>query len=198
MAKYNYKAVDANGEKTKGTYEAESMQEFRDFLRDSGLYCLSYRVERESFGTSVQGTIPAKDLYLMCSQMGIMLDAGIGVVKGLDVLVEQAPNAKMRDTLLAVLEDVKKGLAFHQALSNRGGAFPFYLISSVESGEQSGTLDSVMIRMADYFEKQYKTQTRIKGALTYPIVLAVMCVAVIILMLTFVVHKFISMYQTTG
>ncbi|MEG2188232.1 MAG: type II secretion system F family protein [Christensenella sp.] len=198
MAKYNYKAVDANGEKTKGTYEAENMQEFRDFLRDSGLYCLSYRVERESFGTSVQGTIPAKDLYLMCSQMGIMLDAGIGVVKGLDVLVEQAPNAKMRDTLLAVMEDVKKGLAFHQALSNRGGAFPFYLISSVESGEQSGTLDSVMIRMADYFEKQYKTQTRIKGALTYPIVLAVMCVAVIILMLTFVVPKFISMYQTTG
>ncbi|MEG0379518.1 MAG: type II secretion system F family protein, partial [Eubacterium sp.] len=64
-------------------------------------------------------------------------------------------------------------------------------------GEQSGTLDNVMNRMADYFEKQYKTQSQIRGALTYPVILAVLCVGVIILMLTFVVPRFISMYQTS-
>ncbi|MEG0379519.1 MAG: type II secretion system F family protein, partial [Eubacterium sp.] len=133
MAKYNYKAVDSRGQATKGAYEAENIQEFRDFLKGAGLFCLSYQVEREGFSNSVRGTIPAKDLYLMCSQMGIMLNAGIGVVKGLDVLCQQTANPKLRKILLAVMEDVKKGLAFHQALANQGGAFPFYLISSVES-----------------------------------------------------------------
>lgn len=198
MAKYNYKAVDTNGHSTKGVYEAETAQEFRDFLKESGLFCLSYKVEQEHFGASTQGSIPAKDLYLMCSQMGIMLDAGIGVVKGLDVLYQQAGNMQLKNTLLAVMEDVKKGISFHQALANQGGAFPFYLISSVESGEQSGTLDQVMLRMADYFEKQYKTKAKIRSALTYPILLCIMCVGVIILMLTFVVPKFLAMYESSG
>ncbi len=197
MAKYNYKAVDSKGQTTKGTYDAENIQEFRDFLKSAGLFCLSYQIEQEGFSNSVRGMVPAKDLYLMCSQMGIMLNAGIGVVKGLDVLCQQTENPKLKKILLAVMEDVKKGLAFHQALANQGGVFPFYLISSVESGEQSGTLDSVMNRMADYFEKQYKTQAQIRGALTYPVILAFLCVGVIILMLTFVVPRFISMYQSS-
>lgn len=198
MAKYNYRAVDADGRNTKGVYEAENIQEFRTFLKESGLFCLSYSVEREHFGSSVQGSVSAKDLYLMCSQMGIMLDAGVGVVRGLDVLCQQTTSAKLRDTLLAVMEDVKKGLSFHQALANQGGAFPFYLVSSVESGEQSGTLDRVMLRMADYFERQYKTKAQVRSALTYPVLLGVLCVAVVLLMLTFIVPKFVGMYQTSG
>lgn len=198
MAKYSYKAVDANGQNTKGVYEAETIQEFRAFLKEAGLFCISYAVEREHFATAVQGSIPAKELYLMCSQMGIMLDAGLGVVKGLDVLYQQTASGKLRDTLLLVMEDVKKGVSFHQALANRGGAFPFYLISSVESGEQSGTLDHVMLRMADYFERQYKTQAQVKGALTYPVLLGILCVGVVALMLTFIVPRFVGMYQTSG
>lgn len=198
LAKYSYKAVDAAGQATKGTYEAESLQDFRDFLKSAGLYCLSYKVEREHYGSSVSGTIPAKDLYLMCSQMGVMLDAGIGVVRGLDVLCQQMENARLRNILLNVMEEVKKGISFHQALADQGGAFPFYLISSVESGEQSGTLDAVMLRMADYFEKQYKTKAQVRSSLAYPILLCIMCVGVVILMLTFVVPKFLTMYTTSG
>ncbi|WP_162270206.1 type II secretion system F family protein [Christensenella timonensis] len=198
MARYRYKAVDAGGQATKGTYEAENLQDFRDFLKSAGLYCLSYKVEREQFGNSVQGSIPAKELYLICSQLGVMLDAGIGVVKGLDVLCQQAQNAKIKAILLSVVEEVKKGVSFHQALADQGGAFPFYLISSVESGEQSGTLDKVMVRMADYFEKQYKTKAQIKSALTYPILLCIMCIGVVLLMLVVVVPKFLAMYTTSG
>ncbi len=198
MAKYSYRAVDANGQASKGVYEAESLQDFREFLKSAGLYCLSYKVEREQFGTSVQGSIPAKELYLICSQMGVMLDSGIGVVRGLDVLCQQAANPKIKTILLNVMEEVKKGVAFHQALANQGGAFPFYLISSVESGEQSGTLDKVMVRMADYFERQYKTKAQIKAALTYPILLSIMCIGVVLLMLVVVVPKFMEMYTTSG
>ncbi len=198
MAKYLYRAVDAGGHNIKGTYEAETIQEFRAFLKESGLFCLSYAVEQDHLGTSVHGSIPAKDLYLMCSQMGIMLDAGVGVVKGLDVLCQQSASNKLRNVLLSVMEDVKKGISFHQALANQGGAFPFYLISSVESGEQSGTLDRVMLRMADYFERQYKNNAKVRSALTYPVLLGVLCIVVVALMLTFIVPKFVAMYQTSG
>lgn len=201
MAKYLYKAVSADGKNMQGIIEAETVESFKAQLKQAGLFCLSYSLEAEapaSISTVFGGKIPLKELSVICRQFAAMLGAGISVVKCLDVLCQQTENQRARSVLDAVMQDVRKGSSLHQAMSRQEHAFPFYLVSSVESGEESGTLDAVMNRMAEYFEKQYKTAASIRSSLTYPIILAILCIIVVIGMLTFVVPKFISMFASSG
>ncbi len=198
MAKYIYKAVSADGKNVQGSIEAETVENFKAQLKQTGLFCLSYSLEEEETAAASAGRIPLKELSIICRQFSAMLNAGISVVKCLDVLCQQSSNVKIKNILEGVMQDVRKGFSLHQAMSNQGRAFPFYLVSSIESGEESGTLDAVMKRMSEYFEKQYKTAAKIRNALTYPIILAVLCVIVVFAMLTFVVPKFIAMYSSQG
>jgi len=198
LAKYVYKALGADGKTVQDTIEADTVEKFKAQLKQTGRYCLSYSTEDEAPKASSAlfgGRIPLRDLSVFCRQFSAMLNAGIGVVKCLDVLSQQASNAALKSVLEAVMSDVRRGFSLHQAMGNQGSAFPFYLVSSIESGEESGTLDAVMKRMSDYFEKQYKTMAKIRGALTYPIILAILCVCVVVGMLTFVVPKFLAMYS---
>ena len=198
MAKYSYKAVSADGKNVQGSIEAETVENFRAQLKQTGLFCLSYSLAAEAEPTAAAGKVPLKELSILCRQFSAMLNAGINVVKCLDVLCQQTSNAKVKNILESVMQDVRKGFSLHQAMGNQGNAFPFYLVSSIESGEESGTLDGVMSRMSEYFEKQYKTAAKIRSALTYPILLAILCVVVVFGMLTFVVPKFLDMYASQG
>ncbi|MEI6101217.1 MAG: type II secretion system F family protein [Eubacteriales bacterium] len=200
MAKYLYKAVSADGRNMQGVIEAETVDSFKAQLKQAGLFCLSYTLEENASaaGSIFAGKIPLKELSIICRQFAAMLNAGVSVVKCLDVLCQQTASARVKSVLDTVMQDVRKGSSLHQAMSKQGSAFPFYLISSVESGEESGTLDSVMNRMAEYFEKQYKTAASIRASLTYPIILAILCVVVVIGMLTFVVPKFIGMFAASS
>lgn len=198
MARYIYKAMNAEGKKINGNIDADNYEDFSIELKRQGLYLISYSIVREGYSQSSNGTIPLKELSVICRQFSAMLNAGIGVVKCLDILCEQTTNKKTRSKLLAVLEDVRKGTSLHKAMANQGKAFPFYLISSVESGEEGGTLDDVMIKMSSYFEKQYKTKRQVNGAMIYPIILAVLCVIVVAIMLVFVIPSFLSMYTSQG
>jgi type IV pilus assembly protein PilC len=195
LAKFIYKAISADGKTVQGTMEADTVEKFKAQLKQTGLFCLSYSLEEEAGKQlAFQSKIPLKDLSIFCRQFSAMLNAGIGVVKCLDVLSQQTSSRTLKAVVERVMNDVRKGFSLHQAMSNQGSAFPFYLISSIESGEESGTLDSVMQRMSEYFEKQYKTRAKIRGALTYPIILAILCVCVVVGMLTFVVPQFLAMY----
>lgn len=195
MAKFIYKAISTDGKTVQGTMEADTVEKFKAQLKQTGLFCLSYSLDEEAGKQlAFQSKIPLKELSIFCRQFSAMLNAGIGVVKCLDVLSQQTSSRTLKAVVERVMNDVRKGFSLHQAMSNQGSAFPFYLISSIESGEESGTLDSVMQRMSEYFEKQYKTRAKIRGALTYPIILAILCVCVVVGMLTFVVPQFLAMY----
>jgi len=198
LAKYIYKAMNAEGKKINANIEADNYDDFIIELKRQGLYLISYSLTRDGYSQSANGTISLKELSVICRQFSAMLNAGISVVKCLDILCEQTTNKKTRSKLLAVLEDVRKGTSLHKAMANQGKAFPFYLISSVESGEEGGTLDDVMTRMSSYFEKQNKTKRQIRGAMVYPIILASLCVIVVTIMLVFVIPRFLTMYATQG
>lgn len=198
MSKYVYKAMDAEGKKLNGSIEADSDEEFKIEVKSLGLYLISYSIWGQNNAIGIGKSISQKELAVICRQFSTMLNAGISVVKCLDILCSQTTNAKTRAKLASVLEEVKKGSSLHKAMANQGKAFPFYLISSVESGEEGGTLDEVMTRMSNYFEKQYKTARQVKNAMMYPLILACLCIGVVTLLLIVVVPKFISMYSSQG
>jgi len=196
VAKYAYKAIGADGKKLSGSIEVDNEEDLKNEIKRQGLYLISYSISSQSSLPGIGGSISVKELAVICRQFSTMLNAGISVVKCLDILCSQITNSKTKAKLSAVMEDVRKGSSLHKAMANQGRAFPFYLISSVESGEEGGTLDEVMTRMSNYFEKQHKTARQVRGAMIYPIILASLCVIVVTMLLIVVVPKFLKMYAS--
>jgi len=127
-----------------------------------------------------------------------MLDAGIGIVNCLDILEKQSENKVLVKALGALYEDVQKGFTLSEGMKNIKKVFPSLLINMVEAGEASGNLDTIMERMAVHYEKENRLENKIKSALIYPIVLAVVSIAVVIFLLVSVMPTFIGMFESSG
>jgi type IV pilus assembly protein PilC len=127
-----------------------------------------------------------------------MIEAGLGIVKCFEILEAQTSNKTLRSALGAIHEDVQKGFTISEAMNNHDKVFPSILINMIEAGEVSGTLDSILERMARHFEQESKLESKIKSALVYPSALIVVSIAVVIFMLVAVLPTFTSMFTSSG
>jgi len=127
-----------------------------------------------------------------------MISAGLGIVPCLEILVAQTENKTFRNAIADTYEDVQKGMTLSQSMKENSDVFPTLLVSMVEAGEVSGNLDTIMLRMAEHFEKETKTENKVKAAMVYPAVLAVVAIAVVIFMLIFIMPTFVGMFEGTG
>ena len=126
------------------------------------------------------------------------IEAGLGIVKCFEILEAQTSNKTLRSALGAIHEDVQKGFTISEAMNNHDKVFPSILINMIEAGEASGTLDSILERMARHFEQESKLESKIKSALVYPSALIVVSIAVVIFMLVAVLPTFTSMFTSSG
>lgn len=193
MKNYYYVAKDTSGKQIKGTMSAESPDEVVDIIHDRNLFLVSYK---EALGKESSGVFKfkTKDLAFDCRQMSAMLSSGLTLVKALDILYREQVNPKAKDCWRDIYEDVQKGQSFSAALNARGDSFPLIFRSMIAAGESSGTLDTVMERMSDHFAKENKLNNKIKGALTYPIILLVVALAVVFALFTFIMPTFFTMF----
>ena len=194
---YKYKAIANNGQVIEGFFEANSEGDVISMIK--GNHHIPVLVERD-VGADAQFEIFApkvkkKDLAIFCRQFYTMINAGLGIVKCLDILVAQTANKTMRTALAGICEDVQKGFTLSEAMKKHSKIFPTILISMIEAGEVSGNLDSIMERMSVHFEKENRLETKIKGALIYPSALIVVSVAVVIFMLVAVLPTFVGMFE---
>ncbi|GKU32024.1 type II secretion system F family protein [Clostridium folliculivorans] len=200
MPNFKYKAMNENGDRLQGTYAADSRDEVMDMISANNYYPLL--VEEIQQGTTIDfsmfNRVTTKDISIFCRQFYTMLDAGVSINSSLNILARQLPNKKLREVLSKVEDNVKKGETLSESMKLQGKVFPDLLISMVETGEMSGNLDSVMLRMSTHFEKENKINNKIKGAMVYPAVLSVMAVSVVTILLTFVMPTFIDMFTQSG
>ncbi|QAA31161.1 type II secretion system F family protein [Clostridium manihotivorum] len=200
MPSFKYKAMNENGERLQGTYTADSKDEVMEMISANNYYPLL--VEEINQGTTINlqmfDRVKIKDIAVFCRQFYTMLDAGVSINNSLNILARQLPNKKLRETLSKVEDNVKKGETLSESMKLQGKVFPDLLISMVETGEMSGNLDSVMLRMSTHFEKENKINNKIKAAMVYPSVLAIMSVSIVIVLLTFVMPNFIGMFNENG
>ncbi len=201
MPEYRYTVVDAGGKVLSGNIDAENEDVCRRIISQRGLYCLS--LDPASLGSrsiSFEGRprLKPKEVSVFSRQLATMLSAGVGVVKGLDILHSQSQRPAVKTVVRNVYEGVQRGQAFSSALRMQEDAFPSLLINMAEAGEVSGTLDVVMRRVADNLEKDVKTANKVRGALVYPAVLAGMTVAVVLLLMVFVLPTFIGLFAAAG
>ncbi|WP_193708387.1 type II secretion system F family protein [Alkalibaculum sporogenes] len=202
MITYEYIAKDKNGKTIKGTHSAESREEVLNFIRGKQFFPLKIDEQKASWNFDVNLDIVLKvkvrDLALFCRQFATTLRSGITVVDSISILRKQSSSKKLSQTLNMVYDEILKGNSLSASMAMEPKVFPFLLINMVETGEVSGNLDNVMDDMAKHFEKEYKLHQKVKGALTYPIVVSIVSVVVVVLLLTFVMPTFVKMFDSFG
>ena len=197
---YKYKAVGDNGQIIEGIFEATGEQEVINMLRNSNRMPISIEETGDSGAShSISfGKVKKKDLAIFCRQFYTMLNAGVSIIKTLDILGKQSENKLMKKAIENVYNSVQKGMALSEAMKNMPKVFPPILINMVEAGEASGNLDTIMDRMAAHYEKEFKMENKIKGAMIYPMVLAVAATGVVVFLMVFVMPTFIGMFESSG
>ncbi len=127
-----------------------------------------------------------------------MLDAGVSINSAVHILAEQLTNRKLKDALGDMEDQVRKGQTLSESMRKHNKIFPDLLISMIETGEVSGNLDSVLLRMSTHYEKENKINNKVKSAMIYPAVLSVVAIVVVTILLTFVMPTFIDMFTESG
>jgi general secretion pathway protein F len=202
MAAYEYQALDDKGRTQKGVLTGDTPRQVRQILRDQGMTPLSLTPVNE---TTEQGRvnpsrkrIPAAELALITRQFATLLGAGMTIEESLQGLIEQASNHRIRSILTAVRSSVMEGQALSVAIGSFPAAFPGLYRASLSAGEETGRLDKVLDRLADYTENTTTLRRRIMIALIYPVILTVVAILIVTGLLTYVVPKVVKVFEESG
>ena len=197
MAIFKYKAINSEGQRIEGSQSADSESQIREMLLSNQYYPLSIEKEnsKNKSSFSFDRKVKLKDIAVFCRQFYVMLDSGLSIGKALNILIEQCEKPKLREALIGVNGDLKRGETLASSMRKRKDVFPNLLTSMIDAGERSGNLDIILKRMAEYYEKETKIRGKIKSAMIYPIVLGVVAIIAITFILTFVMPTFVQMFE---
>jgi general secretion pathway protein F len=203
MGAFEYTAVDPGGKQHRGILEGDTARQVRQQLRDKQLLPLSVTeaAEKESGrqrSFSLGKGLSAADLAVMTRQIATLVQAGMPLEEALAAIGEQNDNARMQSIVLGVRARVREGYSFADGLKDFPRAFPDIYRATVEAGEQSGHLDAVLERLADYTESRQELVQKVRNAMIYPIVLLSFCLLIVTLMMTYVVPKVVGVFANSG
>jgi type IV pilus assembly protein PilC len=201
MPIYKWVADTRKGRTIKGELEAADEKIARLQLKRRNLTVKKIKVKPKDLFANVsfmQPKVTAKDIVIFTRQFSTMIDAGLPLVQGLTILAEQADNRTFRKILKQVTKDVEGGSTLAEALKKHPKIFDNLFVNLVAAGEVGGILDTIFQRLANYIEKAQKLKSRIKGAMTYPIVVVCIAVIVITVILIFVIPVFEDLFASAG
>lgn len=197
MAAYRYQALNKSGNTRKGVVEADSERHARQLIRVQGLIPTQVRALAKQ-RLAHKDKLTATDLALLTRQFATLLAAGIPVEESLQGVSEQTEKDKVRELIMSVRAKVLQGYALAQAMAEFPGAFPELYRATVGAGEQTGRLDAVLEKLADYTEKQQQIRQKIQQALIYPALMITVSFLIISFLLAFVVPKIIEVFASSG
>jgi type IV pilus assembly protein PilC len=199
---YAYKVRDASGKFTEGKVEAVSEAAVADKLIAMGYVPLEVKqanvgMQRE-INIGPKKRVKTKDLAVFSRQFATMIDAGLTMIRALNIMAEQSDNPELRRILRAIKQDVEAGLSLSAAFAKFPETFPPLMVNMTKAGEAGGFLDGAMRQIADNFEAEVRLRGKIKAALTYPVVVFVLAMLMCTAMLIFVVPVFSGMFEDLG
>jgi len=210
MGAYEYQALDVRGRTRKGISSGDSARQVRQQLRDKGLTPMNVvavadesvstgRTARAGDSGGVRRTrIRIGELAVITRQFAILLGSGLTVEESLSGLIQQAEGHQAKSVLSGIRSSVTEGHSLAEAISRYPRSFPEIYNASVAAGEQSGTLDEVLERLADYIETRQGIQQRIGVALIYPAILTAVAILIVVALLIYVVPQVVKVFEDTG
>jgi type IV pilus assembly protein PilC len=199
MAAFAYDAINAQGLESSGVIHAPDVSAAREQLQTRGLLPQSL-AERTAAGergpASAFKKVKPKSLQVFARQFATMIGAGVSVVQALVTLEEQTDDKYLAEVIADVRSDVEGGVILSRALARHPKVFNRLFVAMVEAGESSGTLDTVLDRVAVQIEKETQIKRRIKSALVYPIVVISFAFLVLTFMLLFIIPVFVNVFDS--
>jgi general secretion pathway protein F len=203
MAVYAYKGIDARGKSVKGTRDADSPKALRTVLKRDGVLATEILEQSEAarkagrdidFGRMFRRVSPM-DVAIATRQLSVLLRSGVPLVEALSALIEQLDQPELKTAFTETRNQVNEGSTLADALKAHPKIFLTLYVNMVAAGEASGTLEEVLGRLADFLDDQTRLQSKVRGALAYPIVMAVVVVLILFLMMSVVVPKVTAIFQ---
>lgn len=201
MAKFQYVGRTRDGKRSKGSIVANSDRDATLQLKNDGILVLELKEIKDtllnkelSFGNPVKH----QDFVVYLRQFSTLLKAGVTIVEATKILADQSESKALKATLKEIEMDVRAGISFSAAAAKHPKVLPEMFINMFEAGEVSGSVDEALVRLANHYEKQYKTRQKVKSALAYPIVIGIIAIAVITFLLISVVPMFAEMLSDLG
>jgi type IV pilus assembly protein PilC len=198
---YTYRVRDRRGSLVTGEIVADSPELVVSRLRDMELIPLEIKAKRAGLKrefTLRPGRVNLKDLAVFSRQFATMINSGLPLLRTLSILEEQTEDTELRKRLSDVRLDVERGSSLSAALGKHPKTFPPLYVSMCRAGETAGTLDQVLLRLADTMEREVSLRQKVKSAMTYPIVVFSLVIIILIAMLVFVVPTFKELYSSLG
>ncbi len=209
MAKFKYTAIDSSGRQKNGTIDANSEEDANNQLSGMGLMVSSISMDaagskgtrktktsggassgKKSGGFSFGKVIGQEELTIFTRQMATLLQAGLPLLRSLEVMIRQEKNPRFKAVLSQIADNVRSGNNLSDGLAQHPKVFDRLYINMIKAGEAGGVLDVVLSRLSLFMEKSLKTKKKIKSAMVYPSVIVGVAVAIVVLLMIFVVPRF--------
>ena len=201
MKAYKYTARSSYGALVNGVTEANTEAEAVAALKDDGLIVVTIDEARASRDLDLRlGNRKTKDkvLAIMCNQFAIILEAGLPIVRTIELIAGQTEDKSLHEILVNVADDVAAGYGVAASFEKYGSGLPVTFIESVRAGEDSGNLSIVFQRLAGYYRKQSETSGKVKSAMIYPIFIILVAVIVVAIIMIFAVPTFKTTFTSMG
>jgi type IV pilus assembly protein PilC len=219
MPRFEYTALDARGAESQGVVEAATQNDVVAQLRQQGFFPTSVGPEgqgkkpakvgkaaaktgavvktsqRKGLNFLQRKTIPTKTLMIFTRQLATLIDAGLPLLKGLNVLAKQEKDPVLKNSIIAIADSVQGGSTFSEAMGQHPRIFQRLYVSMVKAGEIGGVLELVLTRLAEFQEKAQKLKNKIKSAMTYPVVVLIIALGILVFLLTTIVPKFATIFK---
>lgn len=194
-----YKAKDRTGKLLTGKIAAENEAGAAAFIREKGYFVLNIKQAKggssgfENYLKNMR-KVSVKEMAFMMRQFSTMISSGIPIVQCLSILIDQTANPRLKEALQDVYKRVKEGESISKALAAHPKVFPGIMINMMEAGEVGGVMDEVLNRLAVHLEKEYKMNSKVKSAMTYPMVIIAFAIIAILIILMFVMPTFVKLF----
>ena len=219
MAKFDYVALDSRGQETRGSIDAGSPGEASAALRKNGLFATSVTASGKSSGAApavaakggaaaktsskkkgglklfAKTSVDSKLLMIFTRQLATLIDAGLPLLKGLEVLGKQEKDEVLRRIISNLSEAVQGGSTFSESLGQHPKIFSRLFVNMVKAGELGGVLEVVLNRLAEFQEKAQKLKNKVVSAMTYPVIVLGIAMLILVFLLTFIVPKFEQIFK---
>ena len=195
---YRYTLINDVGKKEKGTFDAESENDVKDFFTSMDYKVLEVK-KRGKLDVDISiGKFTAGDLSFSLTQLSTYLKAGIPLAESVRILARQSKKASVKKSFFELVYQLLKGENLSDAMSMQNKVYPKLLINMVKTAEMTGDLPSILDDMSDYYTSIDQTKKQMKSAMTYPIVVLLIALGVLIFMLTYLVPQFSSLFEQNG
>lgn len=203
MPIFEYRGLTRDGKNKKGNVDADNIRTARAKLKKDGIYVVDIRDKKKASEansrkkkTVTTATVPVSDMALMTRQLATLIKSNIPLVDALTAVSEQVENPVLQVTIADCKNMVNEGSTFHKALTKYPSIFDTIYLSMVEAGEMSGSLDVILLRLAEFTESANQLRSKVKSAMTYPVIMLVVTLGLLGFLFVFVIPKMMAVFES--